>query len=699
MIFRNWILENFPFLEDDFDALTDYELFCKMMEYVKQFAKDNEDFNKRLTALENYINNLDLQDEVDKKLDEMAESGELAEIVSQYLQLATTFTYKTVDDMKASENLINGSFARTKGFYTFNDGGGANYYIRNITNEDVIDNIHLFAITYDVNLVAELIENNKINILQLGCVNNDNTVDNSNNINYALANYKKVYIPTGIFYVNNDLTIGLSDIEIYGDGKDSIIHASNRDTGNLFVCSNKHNINLHDFMVENDNSRTDNIIPNYLMGDFNNSYNIIFNNFYANNFYGKGFEFINSYNITITNSTFTNATYSMIAILTECHDILVDNCIFDTSTTTYASSYLFSTGAYDYATNVSYLCKNVTIRNSKFLNNPNWEGIDSHGCENLTIENNVVYNCKAGIVYQYDERKNVTNYAIDNISIINNTITAPDNIMVQGISVSGSADIYCKNVVVKNNKVVNCNATNATAIYLYYIKYFECDNNYVYNLLSKGINCLYCIKGLMNNNKVIHADGRVDYGMRAINSYFIHFSNNYINQDTQDDTTKYITYGIGSGGSVCGLATLDNNICINKNTSYRYYFADNTIINPTSATNTRRMGMQGIKCVDQNDIIKGYYTDPVLRSVSATISATITASVNDTILDFGETNIIAQLAPLQEIIIVGAGENGGNLTTQIIEYISPRKFKIKDPILTAVTNANIQTTSATLVIL
>ena len=73
--FRNWVLQNFPFLEDDFDALTDYELFCKMMEYVKKFAKDNEDFNKRLTDLENYINNLDLQDEVNTKLDEMEEGS------------------------------------------------------------------------------------------------------------------------------------------------------------------------------------------------------------------------------------------------------------------------------------------------------------------------------------------------------------------------------------------------------------------------------------------------------------------------------------------------------------------------------------------------------------------------------------------------------------------------------------------------
>ena len=97
MIFRNWVLQNFPFLEDDFDALTDYELFCKMIEYVKGLSKDNEDFNKRLTELENYINNLDLQDEVNNKLDEMAESGELENLIGQYIELATTYVYNNVN--------------------------------------------------------------------------------------------------------------------------------------------------------------------------------------------------------------------------------------------------------------------------------------------------------------------------------------------------------------------------------------------------------------------------------------------------------------------------------------------------------------------------------------------------------------------------------------------------------------------------
>lgn len=35
MICKNAVLRNFPILEDDFDALTDYELFSKMVAYVK----------------------------------------------------------------------------------------------------------------------------------------------------------------------------------------------------------------------------------------------------------------------------------------------------------------------------------------------------------------------------------------------------------------------------------------------------------------------------------------------------------------------------------------------------------------------------------------------------------------------------------------------------------------------------------------
>lgn len=81
--FRNFVLQNFPFLEDDFDALTDYELFCKMMEYVYKQVKDNEEFRKQLEEFQEEIDNLNIEGAVSDKLDEMASDGTLANLINQ----------------------------------------------------------------------------------------------------------------------------------------------------------------------------------------------------------------------------------------------------------------------------------------------------------------------------------------------------------------------------------------------------------------------------------------------------------------------------------------------------------------------------------------------------------------------------------------------------------------------------------------
>ena len=54
----NYILQNFPFLENDFDALTDYELFSLMVGYVKKL--NNFFINDLEKNIEKYIDeNLD----------------------------------------------------------------------------------------------------------------------------------------------------------------------------------------------------------------------------------------------------------------------------------------------------------------------------------------------------------------------------------------------------------------------------------------------------------------------------------------------------------------------------------------------------------------------------------------------------------------------------------------------------------------
>lgn len=165
-------LTNFPYIEEDFDALTNYELLCKVVEYLNKVIANENNQNEAInelaeafTNLKNYVDNLDLQDEVNNKLDEMYENGQLEQIIEQLLQSTAIWCFDTVADMKLATNLINGSYTKTLGYYELNDGGGAIYKIRNKTNEDIIDNGSLISLS-DL-LVAELVSS-KINYNQFG---------------------------------------------------------------------------------------------------------------------------------------------------------------------------------------------------------------------------------------------------------------------------------------------------------------------------------------------------------------------------------------------------------------------------------------------------------------------------------------------------------------------------------------------------
>lgn len=91
--FRRAVLQNFPFIEKDFDALTDYELLCKVVEYLNKvieqtnLMEDNENelvrvYNELYNYVEHYFDNLDVQEEINNKLDEMASDGSLLQLLS-----------------------------------------------------------------------------------------------------------------------------------------------------------------------------------------------------------------------------------------------------------------------------------------------------------------------------------------------------------------------------------------------------------------------------------------------------------------------------------------------------------------------------------------------------------------------------------------------------------------------------------------
>ena len=145
----------------------------------------------------------------------MAASGQLADIISQYLNSTAIFGFDNVASMKASENLIDGSYARTLGYHSKNDGGGALYKIRNITNDDVVDEASIIEMgDGSNNLIAELVIEDEINVLQFGAYADGATATSSaiqKALDFGATHNKTIFIPDGTYLLNTTLNYAPSN--------------------------------------------------------------------------------------------------------------------------------------------------------------------------------------------------------------------------------------------------------------------------------------------------------------------------------------------------------------------------------------------------------------------------------------------------------------------------------------------------------
>lgn len=151
------------------ESMSYYECLCALYNYLKQevvpaINQNAEELKKVETAIaelkqyiDDYFKDLDVQEEINNKLDDMAEQGQLADIIAQYLGLAGVLAFDTVADMVAGENLADGSICKTLGYSNYLDGGGRYYKVREILNTDVVDGVNIIALDVSDDLIAELI--------------------------------------------------------------------------------------------------------------------------------------------------------------------------------------------------------------------------------------------------------------------------------------------------------------------------------------------------------------------------------------------------------------------------------------------------------------------------------------------------------------------------------------------------------------
>ena len=156
--FLGWLSNNIPAVYDN--TMSYYEELTSLIKYLQDTVipalnADSEAITVISNAMEqlqsyvdHYFENLDVQEEINNKLDQMAEDGTLQEIITTYIQANVAWTFDTVADMKLATNLVSGSYARTLGFHSINDGGGAIYIITDsgtANEQDIIEIGSLYA--------------------------------------------------------------------------------------------------------------------------------------------------------------------------------------------------------------------------------------------------------------------------------------------------------------------------------------------------------------------------------------------------------------------------------------------------------------------------------------------------------------------------------------------------------------------------
>lgn len=185
-------------------------MFNKLSKETKTVVEEYIDkFVDLKNYVEDYFANLDVQEEINNKLDDMAEAGTLTDIIAQYLTLAGVLAFSTVADLASAENLAVGSKAKTYGYKRLGDGVYDLYVVREILNTDVVDGYNIVSLTNTDDLIAERMQSGKKVVAKIKAT--DNLQDYLNlKIDKTIV-LEQDYTATAKVFINSDTTIDLNN--------------------------------------------------------------------------------------------------------------------------------------------------------------------------------------------------------------------------------------------------------------------------------------------------------------------------------------------------------------------------------------------------------------------------------------------------------------------------------------------------------
>lgn len=373
--FKACVLQNFPFIEADFDTVTNYQLLCKVVEYLNKVIDNSNKQNDNISQLEenfitlynyvkDYFDNLDITDEIDKKIDELITSGTLAAFFKGIIGYVMPEWFGAVgnganDDTEAFNLAIANGYPIVLGI-------NKHYIVKNNLTINTLygnDSIIEFMVNVNTSPVNEAAQ-----VISIKDTIKDVTI----------------YSPNGFISVYNTNGVIIDNIICKSNNKTLASSATN---GSVIQINNAYNIDINNILFDcsytvNDGASTtiyyynDGIHINGGSNDINisNVSGVLQDDLIAfNTVEGIGVSNKDIYNVNITN-VFSNHCFGLRfygfddTVIYNIYNINVSNVLIDTNTNVPALRFLNSVGLGGQSkTRIN--CHNVHFTNCDFKSN------------------------------------------------------------------------------------------------------------------------------------------------------------------------------------------------------------------------------------------------------------------------------------------------------------------------------------------